>query len=218
MIKWFKDRFQVIQLILQHSPLLVVLGILQVAGFIMGRVPHWAMTKPILEIEKSVPWYAWVIGWLALLCWAAVEYSLRRKERFDFTSLNFFKSYLDFITNQGGALLMQSQSPDFYAKVSEWQRQVVEGIAIGLGPEESEKFFQKMDGQFPLVEAYRKFKESGSQEALCLALEENLKELRALRQKLAGPQNQEMEVLQSGAESSGARGIKPVKQIGSSKS
>jgi hypothetical protein len=219
MIKWFKDRFQVIQLIFQHSPILVVLGILQAAGFMIGLVPPWAMTRPVLEIEKSVPWYAWVIGWLALLCWAAVEYLLRRKERFDFTSKNFFKSYLDFIINEGGKLGAHSDDKDFYSKVSDWQRQVVEGIAIGLGPVESEKYFQKVDGKNPIAEAYKKSLELKNSDPLCQALLDNIEELKLIRLSLV-----ESEVCEQGRLGAGEEletvevgPTKEMKQIGDSR-
>jgi len=191
MIKWFKDRTQVIQLIFHHSPFLVALAILQIAGFILCLVPPWAMTKPILEIERSVPWYVWVIGWLALLWWSAVEYSLRRKERFDFTSKNFFKSYLDFTINEGGKLGAHSDEKDFYSKVSDWQRQVVEGIAIGLGTVESEKYFQKVDGRNPLTEAYRESLAIKSNDPLCRALLENIEELKMIRLSLTESESYE---------------------------
>ena len=209
---WLKRRLEIIRLALGDSRWFPLLALFQGLVFLL----RWIPPVPGTEFLIRVPWYAWAIGWLFLLWISTLEYSLERKGRFDFTSMNFFKSYLDFILNQGGALLAQSESPDFYAKVSEWQRQVVEGIAIGLGPAESEKFFQKMDGQFPLGEAYRRFKETGSPEALCLALEENLRELRVLRLRLTGPEKQEMEILASGAESSDGRKVRPVKQIGGS--
>lgn len=210
---WFRGRLEITRLALRDSRVFLLLAIFQGLVFLLRLIPP----VPGTEFLIHIPWYVWVIGWLFLLWISALEYSLERKGRFDFTSMNFFKSYLDFITDQGGALLTKSESPDFYAKVSEWQRQVVEGIAIGLGPGESEKFFQKMDGQFPLTEAYQQSKKTGNQEALCLALEENLKELKELRRKLAGPEKQELEVLESAAGSSVGREMKPVKQIGGSK-
>ncbi len=219
MIKWFKDRFQLIQLIFQHSPLLVVLAILQIAGFVVGLVPPWAMTKPILAIEKWVPWYAWVIGWLALLWWSAIEYSLRRKERFDFTSKNFFKSYLDFIINEGGKLGAHSDDKDFYSKVSDWQRQVVEGIAIGLGPVESEKYFQKVDGKNPLTEAYRESVETKSNDPLCRALLENIEELRMIRLSLTESESYEQAKIGAGKERGTVEvgSVKKMKRIGDSR-
>jgi hypothetical protein len=218
MVKWFKDRIQVIQLIFQHSPFLAALAILQIAGFLILLVPPWAMTAPFHRIANSVPGYAWVIGWLALLGWSAIEYLLRRKERFDFTSKNFFKSYLDFIINEGGKLGAHSDDKDFYSKVSDWQRQVVEGIAIGLGTVESEKYFQKVDGKNPLTEAYRESLAAQRNDPLCRALLENIEELRTIRLSLTESESYEQGRIGAGKEQETveAGSVKKMKRIGGS--
>src|ERR1700722_17024926 len=145
MVKWLKDRFEIIVLTLRHSPFLVIFGVMQIIELILLKLPPSILNSRLLKVFMWVPWYAWVIGWLFLLWLGAIEYSFRKKERFDFTSANFFKAFLDFLINEGGKLAAYSEDKDFYSKVSDWQRQVVGGIAIGLGPVESEKYFQRVD-------------------------------------------------------------------------
>jgi hypothetical protein len=190
-VKWLKDRFEIIVLTLRHSPFLMIFGVLQIIELILFKLPPSIANDQLLRDFMRVPWYAWVIGWLALLWFAAIQYSVQRKERFDFTSANFFKAYLEFLINEGGKLAGYSEDKDFYSKVSDWQRQVVGGIAIGLGPMESEKYFQKVDGKNPLTEAYRESLALKNNDPLCRALLENVEELKAIRQNLTEAESYE---------------------------
>jgi hypothetical protein len=203
-IKWFKNRFEIFFLTLRHSPFLVIFGVLQIIELILLKFPPSIVNSKLLQVSAWVPWYAWVIGWLLLLWLGAVEYSFRKKERFDFTSASFFKAYLEFLINEGGKLAGYSEDKDFYSKVSDWQRQVVGGIAIGLGPMESERYFQKMDGKNPLTEAYRESLTLKNNDPLCRALLENVEELKAIRQNLTGAESYESDRIGSGKKKNGA--------------
>jgi hypothetical protein len=202
-VKWLKDRYEIIALTLRHSPVLVIFGVLQIVELVLFKLPPSVVNLQLLKVFLWMPWYAWVIGWLLLFWFAAVEYSFRKKERFDFTSANFFKAFLDFLINEGGKLVSYSEDKDFYSKVSDWQRQVVGGIAIGLGPVESEKYFQKVDGQNPLTEAYRESLALKNNDPLCRALLENVEELKAIRAGLTKTESYEAGQIGSGKKNNG---------------
>lgn len=104
MIHWLQDRVEILRLNLQRPILLAVFGILQAGQIILSLVPSAKLKEPLLGISVMVPWYVWVIGWLALLWHASIEYSIHRKKEFDKTSLNFFKAFLDFLIHQGIAI------------------------------------------------------------------------------------------------------------------
>src|SRR5581483_12117520 len=108
-------------------------------------------------------------------------------ERFDLTSHNFFRAFLDFLIQEGHKLYGRSEAKDFYQQVSDWQRMVIQGLAVGRGVEESKAFHERMEIQHPLNQAYREAEKSGSNEPLCRALQGNLEELSTLRLALADP-------------------------------
>ena len=184
MLQWLKDRFEIIGLTFRHPGLLAAFGLFQAAVLLLGRYLPPAEPNRFYGGLLSIPWYSWTIGWLAVLWLTTLEYSVHRKKSFDETSNNFFKAYLDFVIREGHGLFNRADDKNFYTQVNEWQRRAVMGIAIGLGPKESEKFFQKMEGKSPLQEAYRKSREARSNEALCRALQDNLDELGGMRMKL----------------------------------
>jgi hypothetical protein len=184
MTKWLKDRLEILKLILLRQKNLAAFGVLLIFKFLLDLIPP-VKTSPLLaQISTFLPWYGWVIGWFALLCFAAIEYSLERKEVFDQTSLNFFKAFLEFLINQGNNLFNDAEDKNFYSKIKFWQEQVIQGIAIGLGPQESEKYFQKMDSQNSVTEAYRESVNKNTNEPLCRALQANVEELKAIRLNL----------------------------------
>ena len=182
MLSWFKDRLSILQLTLRHAILLWVMAMLQTAFLLLPFLPPSSLRDTLL----SIPIWVWVVGWLAALWLSTLNYSVERKKRFDETSLNFFRAYLDFLLQGGHNLFGLSGDKDFYFKVKEWQRQAVMGIAIGLGPKESERFFHKMEDQDPLEAAYQKSREKGDNELLSQALAARLTELDELRKSLAG--------------------------------
>ena len=150
----------------------------------MVFVPIFQKDPWFRQASQIIPWYGWALGWLGVLWLSSLGYSLGRKKHFDETSLNFFKAFLDFLIQQGSGLFDYSDEKNFYQKIKDWQHQAIQGIAIGLGPEESQKFFQKMELQSPVSEAYKKSKEARSNEPLCLSLQANLEELKAIRMNL----------------------------------
>ena len=124
------------------------------------------------------------MGWLAAFWLSTLEYSVRRKKSFDETSINFFRAYLDFLIHEGNKLFDHSAEKEFYSRINDWRHQALQGIAIGLGPAASEKFFQKMEAKNPLSEAYRKSTAANANEPLCLSLQEHLEELSVMRMEL----------------------------------
>jgi hypothetical protein len=184
MLHWIKERLGIIQAILPRPVFLAVFGLSQSVRILLALAPAPTAGSLRSEILDWTPWYGWVIGWLALLWAGAIEYSLKRKENFDMTSLNFFKAFLDSLIQEGHQLFHHSDQKDFYSKINDWQHMVIEGIAIGLGPEESQKYFQKIDNQYPLTEAYRDFLGSRSSEPLSRSLQVNLEELELIRRSL----------------------------------
>ncbi len=184
MTHWLACRLEILKLTLHRPILLAVFGLLQIGQFILILVPTAKLSGPLSAISTLIPWYGWIIGWLISLWTASIEYSVQRKREFDKTSLNFFKAFLDFLIHQGNALFNDAGEKDFYSKLNDWQHQVIQGIAIGLGPQESEKYFQKMDYQTPLPKAYRESQDSSSSDPLCKWLQENLTELNQIRLEL----------------------------------
>ncbi len=180
MFHWLKIRLEIIRLTLRNRALLMFLFFLILAPFVLGR------TLPV-GLRNYLPWYAWGMGWLGLLWFASIEYSLQRKEVFDQTSSAFFKAYLDHLIREGHGLFHRSEEKDFHLKIGDWQRQAVQGIAIGLGPEESRIYFQRIDSQNPLTEAYKESQSLHSNEPLCRTLQGNLEELEIIRTKVSGP-------------------------------
>jgi len=122
---------------------------------------------------------------LTLFWYASLEYSVDRKKVFDQTSLNFFKAFLEFLISEGNNLFNSAEEKSFYSKVKFWQDQVIQGIAIGLGPEASERYFQKMDGSHSVTEAYKESLSQKTNEPLCLALRANVEELKDIRLNLS---------------------------------
>lgn len=184
MLQWLKDRWEILWLSLKRPLLLLVFAAFQAAAILLGLLPPPGWLSPFLGWFTSIPWYGWVIGWLIVLWSCTLDYSVDRKKSFDETSTNFFKAYLDFLLKEGRQLFQYADDKDFYSKISNWQRKAVQGIAIGLGPSESGKFFQKMESQSPLEQAYRKSQEQKTSEALCRSLEDRLEELGQIRLNL----------------------------------
>ena len=184
MLKWIRERLEIIRLIFRRPILLAVLGAAQLGALLFRFVPRLPEPLNRLGVLVEIPWYGWVIGWLAAFWLSTIEYSVQRKKRFDVTSANFFKAYLDFLIHEGNKLFDYSDERDFYSKINEWKHQAIQGIAIGLGPEASKKFFQKMESQNPLSEAYRKSTADHSNEALCRSLQDHLEELNSMRMEL----------------------------------
>lgn len=189
MIQWLKERWEILRLSLKHPLLFLVFSALQVAAIVLDFFPPPPALVPFLHWLTGLPWYGWVMGWMAVLWLSTLEYSVERKKRFDETSVNFFKAYLEFLIKEGRQLFNHADDKDFYSKISDWQRKAVEGIAIGSGHEESQKFFQKVESKSPLSEAYRESTASRSSEALARCLETRLEELSFIRLSL--PENEE---------------------------
>ncbi len=186
MIKTFKERFKVFKLTLGNPLFLAIFGLLQAARLFLGQVPSFKINPQLLTIALWMPWYGWVIGWLVLFWFSSIEYAVKRKEVFDQTSMAFFKAYLDSLIKQGNNLFNYSEEKDFFSKINDWQHQVIQGLAIGLGPEASQKYFHEMDKKTAVKEGG-----SGSSlalktsDSLCRILQENLEELNRIRTSLA---------------------------------
>ncbi len=180
MVNWFKERLEIIKLILLNQKLLAAFGMLLIVKFILDLVLLSKIPAQLVQISTFIPWYGWVLVWLILFLFASIEYSLERKEVFDHTSLNFFKAFLEFLINQGNNLFNDSEEKNFYSKIKFWQEQVIQGIAIGLGSEEAEKYFQKMDSQNSVTTAYKESMNKNTNEPLCRALQANVEELKAI--------------------------------------
>lgn len=179
-----KDRLDILKRTLPHPLLLVAFGVLQAMKALPILLPTAKIHPQVLKFSLLTPWYYWVIGWLSLLWLGSIEYSLQRKQKFDNTSLNFFKAFLDFLIKEGHKLFSHSEEKDFYSKINDWQHMVIEGIAIGLGHEESQKYFQKMDTEYPLTKATKESSAQGNNEPLCKALQGNLEALETIRLNL----------------------------------
>ncbi len=180
MKKWLQDRFEIIRLTFQIPALAVFFSLLLMAPLIL----KWLFPPPF---SSSIPWTVWGLVWLVFLWFTSIEYSLKRKEVFDQTSEAFFKAYLDHLILEGHNLFNRAEDKDFHLRIGNWQRKAVQGIAIGLGPEESRKLFQALDTQNPLNQAYKDSQDSGSSEPLCRTLMGNLEELKEIQKKVAGP-------------------------------
>src|SRR5581483_7651502 len=121
MFQALKLRAQLILASLPHPAILFVLGTLQVLWAVGNHV-----YSPSSDINLAVflflliPGYVWVIVWLALFWLSTLEHSLDRKERFDLTSHNFFRAFLDFLIQEGHKLYGRSEAKDFYQQVSDW--------------------------------------------------------------------------------------------------
>lgn len=189
MIQWFKERSEILWLSLKHPLLFLVFTTFQAAAILLAFIPPPAGIAPFLNWLTGLPWYGWVIGWMAVLWLSTLEYSVERKKRFDETSVNFFKAYLEFLIKEGRQLFNRADDKDFYSKINDWQHKAVQGIAIGLGPEQSKEFFQKVEAKSSLSEAYRESTASKSNEALARCLEARLEELGFIRLSL--PENEE---------------------------
>jgi hypothetical protein len=209
MKNWLKVRLEIIKLTLRNPTLIVFLAALLLVQLTLALVPPSKMNVHLNEILTFIPWYGWVIGWLVVFWFASIEYSLKRKEVFDQTSMSFFKAYLDSLIKQGNHLFNYSEEKDFYSKINDWQHQVIQGIAIGLGPQASEKYFHEMDKKNPTGgKTSQQVLSLRTSDALCKILQDNIEELNRIRLDLRGSKGGENEVIESG---------KDVKLIGESK-
>ena len=181
MFQWFKNRLEVLHLSVGTSLPFWVFGLFQLAALALWFHPVPPQVGLYFFWLTGLPWYAWVIGWLLILWVLTLNYSAQRKKRFDETSINFFRAYLDFLIHQGHQLFQHVDAKDFYSKIDDWRHQAIQGIAIGLGPVESQKFFQKMETQNPLTQAYRESTAARSGEPLARWLQKELDELGQIR-------------------------------------
>src|SRR5580658_1485290 len=191
MVKSLKNRLEIIKFTLHHPKFLVVSGVLLVGPFIPALVPP-------KKLPLWMPWYGWVIAWLLFLWFASIEYAVKRKEVFDQTSSAFFKAYLDSLIKQGNHLFNYSEDKDFYSKINDWQHQVIQGIAIGLGPRASENYFHEMDKKNPTAETSQTALTLRTSDALCKILQDNIEELNRMRGELAEAKGGEKDDLQAG--------------------
>ncbi|HEY5037667.1 MAG TPA: hypothetical protein VIJ93_01190, partial [bacterium] len=95
------------------------------------------------------------------------------------------------------------------SRIKFWQHQVIQGIALGLGPEESEKYFQKVDSESPVMEAYRESLTLKTNEPLCKALQANLEELKLIRFNLTETKKYEQGELETVKKINLANGSNP---------
>src|ERR1035438_4615702 len=104
MVQWLKDRFEITKLTLQNplpGALLAILALLQIGQFALFLMPTENNASYLSRVSSLIPWYGWVIGWLALFWFASISYSAGRKEIFDQTSRSFFKAYLENLIQRG---------------------------------------------------------------------------------------------------------------------
>jgi hypothetical protein len=186
MLSWFRDRAQVLQIVLVRPSLLWILAPLQVLAVILIPFPSPQLAF-LRDPLMAVPWYAWVIAWLTLLWLLSLGNWASHEKLVGETSRNFFKAYLEHLLHQGHGFFRETEVEGTYLKAKEWQRQAIEGIAIGLGPEESERFFHKMETENSLTKAYRRSEEKNSVEPLLNAIQAHLDELERMRLGLLGP-------------------------------
>src|SRR5581483_2520151 len=191
MSPWLKDRLEIIRLNLGSSWLFGIYALLFIARIVLGLLPPFESGLSPLDRFMEWPWYIWTMGWLTVFWLSSIEYSTKRKEIFDQTSIAFFKAYLDHLIAEGAGLFNHSDERDFYSKLNDWQHRVIQGLAIGLGPEESQIFFQKMDKRNPKGDQRGTELAVGANDALRLVLKENLDELQAIRLRLAEAPKQE---------------------------
>lgn len=211
MLQWLQDRWQILRSFENPIPFLA-LGLFQIGFLLVVVFPPTGAAAPLLAWMAALPWYIWIIGWLLVLWLSTLRYSVDRKKRFDETSANFFKAYLEFLVKDGHQLFHREGEKDYYSKVYDWQRKAIQGIAIGLGPKESEDFFQKVDSKSPLSAAYRESAASGSNEPLSRALQVRLEELNAIR--LGLPEKEDEGKKERALENAGTREKVPVQPAG----
>lgn len=185
MPSWFRDRAEVLKVILQRPSLLWLLAPFQVLAVILIPFPSPQLAF-LRDPLMAVPWYAWVITWLALLWLLALGHWAGHQKLHAETSHNFFKAYLEHLIHQGHGLFQETEVEKAYLKAKEWQRQAIEGIAIGSGPEGSERFFQRMEMENSLTKAYRRSEEKNSVEPLLNSIKAHLDELERLRLEMMG--------------------------------
>ncbi len=190
MIQWLKNRWEVLGSLGHPLPFLVF-GFFQVAGVLLSLFPPAGWAAHLVGWLRAVPWYGWAIGWLFILWGSTLTYSVERKKRFDLTSSNFFRAYLDFLIKEGHQLFHHAGEADYFSKINDWQRKAIQGIAIGLGPKASEDFFQKVESRSPFSDAYRESTASKSGEPLSRALQARLTELGFIRMSLPESENEE---------------------------
>jgi hypothetical protein len=197
MVQWLKIRLEIIKLTLRNPTLIVFLLVLVAVQLTLASVPPSKMNVHLFDLLTFIPWYGWVIGWLVLFWFASIEYSLNRKEVFDQTSMSFFKAYLDSLIKQGNGLFNYSEEKDFFSKINDWQHQVIQGLAIGLGPEASQKYFHKMDQKNTVKDPGRGTSLSlKTSDSLCRILQENLEELNRIRMGLKETPGEERDNLE----------------------
>ncbi len=180
MLQWLKDRWEILRS-LEHPLPFLVFGFFQVVAVLLALFPPTGRAARFVGWLGSISWYGWVIGWLLVLWGSTLTYSVERKKRFDKTSANFFRAYVDFLMKEGHQLFHHAGETGYFSKINDWQRKAIQGIAIGLGPKASEDFFQKVESKSPLSDAYRESTASKSGEPLSRALQVRLEELSLLR-------------------------------------
>lgn len=185
MLSWFRDRVEVLRLLFKDPSLLWALGLLQTLALVLYFFP-FPQAAPIRDFLMVPPWYAWALTWLTLLWLSTLGYSAGKKKLFDETSRNFFRAYVEHLLHQGHGFFSETEVEGLFLKAKEWQRQAIQGIAIGLGPEESERFFQKMEAASSLTKAYRRSEEQNSTEPLWRSIQVHLEELERIRLGLLG--------------------------------
>lgn len=201
----FDDQLEILWLSLRHSALTLVFVLLQAAAMLLVFLHPPIASSPYLAWLVNLPWYGWVIGWLAVLWLCTMRYSADRKKRFDLASANFFKAYLEHLIKEGSLIFQHAGEPGFYSRINDWQRKAVQGIAIGLGPEQSKEFFQKVETKSPLSEAYRQAVASKTDEPLSKSLEARLEELNHIRLSLPEKEEETGKELQLGGSPSSQR-------------
>jgi hypothetical protein len=186
MLKALKDRFRVLPLTLPHWRVFLFLGFFQVTWAILVAFPQLRDRAGSWDLSR-IPWYAWVIAWLLAFWLSSLEHALGRKRKFDAVSAKFFKAYLNNLIESGHGLFQGAGEKDLYSRINDWQHRVIEALGIGMGHQESARFFQKMDSLHPLAKAYRESQEKRDPEPLLRWLQGNLDELLAIREALEGP-------------------------------
>jgi len=205
MIQWFRDRWEILRLSLKRPAPFLVFAFFQGAALLLGYFPPPGSIRPFVDWLIQMPWYGWVIGWLVVFGMTTLDYSVERKKRFDLTSANFFRAYLEHLLKDGSQVFQHAGEKDFYTRINDWQHKAVQGIAIGLGPEQSKDFFQKVEAKSPLSEAYRQATASKSDEPLAKSLEVRLEELNLIRLSLPEKEEEPGKELQLGGASSSQR-------------
>jgi hypothetical protein len=185
MLTWFRDRAEVFRIVLQNPSLLWVLAPFQVLAIILIPFPSPQLAF-LRDPLMSVPWYSWTIAWLILLWLSALGHWAGHQKLYTETSRNFFRAYVEHLLHEGHRFFREVDVEGTYLKAKEWQRQAIQGIAIGLGPEASERFFQKMEAEGSLTKAYRRSQEQNSAEPLWRSIQVHMDELELIRLGLLG--------------------------------